>query len=174
MRPIQVKRMELFYCLSGVFFAAALFLTILSLRYGNTITTESRTLRGIGFKSEAMKKSVKDMEALVGTLNLRGEAMGMRPQAAILASLDKIKTRLKASSISVAAFNESGGAVRLGVEIEAPLTDYAAFVREIHYLESMSLPWFRTESIVIAGENDGYIVRVKGEAMMPVEDGSGE
>jgi len=171
MRRLSIKKRELLYCLSGTAFAAALFLSILSLRYENIITAKSNNLDVAGHKSRAMKKAVKDMKALVERLETGKNVSARRPREALLASLDEIKTRFKASNFSVSDFNKRGDALRIGVEIEIPLNDYAAFVKNLHYLESMSLPWFTTQNVEISGDEDGYMAKVKGEAVMPVDDG---
>jgi len=172
MRSLSIKRREFLFCLSGAVFSAALCIAILSVRYGDNLVANSQKLMRLGLKSEAMKKSVHNMEAIVDRLRPSEQASELRPREAILASLDKIKKRLNASSFIVSNFNEAGNELQLGVNIEAPLTDYTSFTKNIKYLESMSLPWFKTEKILIEKNYDGFLVKLKGTAVMPLKGGS--
>ncbi|MFQ5354470.1 MAG: hypothetical protein ACE5DR_05935 [Thermodesulfobacteriota bacterium] len=165
----RLKRGGSLYCLSGTALAAVLFLTILSVRYTDHLERQSDKVQEIILKTRVMEKTNKDMEELVGRLALTDAGNSMAPREAILVSLDDIKKRLSASGMSLAAFDERDGAVSLGVEIEAPLGEYAVFVRNVHYLESMSEPWFTMEKAEINNDGDGYKVKLRGVAMMPSE-----
>ncbi|MFQ5428406.1 MAG: hypothetical protein ACE5EZ_05435 [Thermodesulfobacteriota bacterium] len=167
-------RREFLYWGSGAFLALVLFVTVLSMRYGEYLDTESKKVRGIIHKTSAMEKSNKDMEGLVGRLAPGEGGPAMAPREAILASLDEIKKRLRASSMSLSAFDERDGAVSIGVEIEAPFGDYDVFVRNVHYLESMSMPWFTMENVLITEGSDAYQVKLTGLALMPSKNVSRE
>ncbi|MFQ5480023.1 MAG: hypothetical protein ACE5DW_01960 [Thermodesulfobacteriota bacterium] len=174
MRSLLIKRREFLYCLSGAALAIVLFFALLSYRYRGHLESESKKLQGMSHKGAVMEKAAADMKGLVRRLSAAESGSAVTGREVILASLDEIKIRLSASSMSLSSFDESDGALSIGVEIEAPLGDYADFVRNIHYLESMSTPWFTMQGVVIAAGKDGYNVRLRGVAMMPSKITPGE
>ncbi len=174
MKLPSIKRQELLYCISGAALAVVLFFTVLAKRYEGHLGHQSEKLAMATVKTMAMNDVVKDMRGLVGRFNATGSGAGMGAREVILASLDEMKQRLRASRLNVSGFNEAEGRLSINVEIEAPLGDYEAFLRNVHYLESMSAPWFTLQKVVVAEDVAGFKVRLRGTAMMPSDNGAGQ
>ncbi len=175
MKSLSINRREFIYCVSGLLFALALFLTILTQRYGGHLESQRQRVHSLIIKTRAMKTSAKEMEGFLARFStVAAASKKVNPREVLLASIDEIKKRFSASSIILTSFDDEDGVLSIGAEISAPLVDYASFVRNVFYLESMTMPWFVMKKVVINGDGSGYNVTMSGIAMLPSRKNSGE
>jgi len=173
MKTFLSGRKALLYFLAGAVFSAELFLVILTHRSIALTGRQVETLRGSGYRAEAIKESMEKMKDIPKGADLPEEGSRDLAEALLLDAVDRVRARLHATGIKVSDFEESEGTLSLGIEVEAPMRDYKDFAEDMNYLESMIRPWFRVKDLVIRASEESYTYRFSGKAMMPTFGGPG-
>lgn len=172
----KLKRLLLYYTISGLLFAAVLSGVVLVEKFRGPAYDTADKLRGVKTDLLRMKAAVADMDSVMRDLKAAlPQDFGSRlPEGLVLIRLDDLKRRFKGAEIIAKNFEEKGGEMSLPVSIKAKMDDYTAFVNNVGYLQSLSFPYFQIKNITIlqAGEKGppAVLYNIEGVFRMPLED----
>lgn len=168
----RLKRLLIYYALSAFCAAALISGAILTDRYHNSLSNTLNQLQSLRINSVKMKKATKDMEEMslqVGSL-IPSSHHAEEMEGAILATVDAIKTRLKGADISVTNFEKKDKEIAMPVLITGSINEYASFIHDVGYLQSLISPFMFIHSISISKSSDekrsAVIYEIKGTLKM--------
>jgi len=146
-----MKRLLLYYTISGLLFAAVLSGVVLVEKFRGPVYDTAGKLRGVKTDLLRMKGAVADMGSVMRDLKAAlPQDFGSRlPEGLVLVRLDDIKRRIKGADIIVKNFEQKGEEISLPVSIKAKMDDYTVFVNNVGYLQSLSFPYFQIKNIMI-------------------------
>jgi hypothetical protein len=75
-------------------------------------------------------------------------------EGTILTTLDSMKARMKNSDITVTKFEKKGNEIELPVTVNGTIQDYAIFINNIGYLQSLPSPVFYISGVTISDQSD--------------------
>jgi hypothetical protein len=91
-------------------------------------------------------------------------------EGAILTTVDAIKTRMKGADINLANLEKKENEVTLPVSITGAMNEYASFINDVGYLQSLVSPFMFISSISISKSSDekkgAVIFEIKGTLKM--------
>jgi hypothetical protein len=158
------------YCISGFFLAFTLFGLISLHRYNDYLLSAQGNIKSIGVNKLMMKKQSAKISALETDLQRQFnlDLSSSNSDVLIFESLDSMRSRLKGARMVISKFKESGNEQSLPVEIDTYPASYSAILEHLHYIESFSLPDFKIQQLIIAGEHAGQVLlKIKGSFSMP-------
>jgi hypothetical protein len=168
----RLKRLLTYYAVSAFCATALISGAILSDRYIASLSNTVNQFQTLKINSVKMKTATKDIDGIsakVGSLippNYQTEEM----EGAILATVDAIKTRIKGANITLANLEKKEAEVTLPVVITGAMGEYASFINDIGYLQSLSSPFMFISSISISKSPDekksAVIFEIKGTLLM--------
>ena len=146
---ITVKRLFLYYVVSGLIFAFSLSAIIISKKYSNSLSNTLYELQRCKINSFKMRDAINDMEIIASTMGklIPNDSSTKKPEIQISAKLDELKSRITEAEITVANMEYKEDGISLPVNIKAPMEDYTAFVNNISYLQSLKFPFFYKQYI---------------------------
>ena len=149
---LTVKKLFLYYVVSGLIFAFSLSAIIISKKYSNSLSNTLYELQRCKINLFKMRDAINDMEIIASTTGelIPNDSSAKKPEIQISAKLDELKSRITEAEITVANMEYKEDAISLPVNIKAPMKDYTAFVNNISYLQSLKFPVFSINSISIA------------------------
>lgn len=157
----RLKRSFSYYIISGALFVMVLTGGIVSKRYGDSISISLKKLQAARSNLISMKDAQADMEkAITEVKALIPSDASKTPEEHIFIGLDELKFRIKNAEIVVTNMEYKGDEVSLPVTIKSSISgktaakDYASFVNNIGYLQSMSFPFFSIGSISMLQSQD--------------------
>jgi hypothetical protein len=180
--PIDAKlKRLLFYYAASAFCATVLISgSILTETYVTSLSDTLNKFQTLKINSIKMKEASKHMdETLVNIKSIfpsydKAESM----ESSILTTVDSIKSHMKGVDITVANFEKKGDEVALPVTLTGQIRDYTAFINNINYLQSLTLPLYYIDSLSITDQSDGKNAVIKFDIqgtlkMQSVNMGSG-
>ncbi len=149
---ITVKKLFLYYIVSGLIFALSLSAIIISKKYSNSLSNALYELQRCKINLFKMRDAINDMEIIASTMGelIPNDSSAKKPEIQISMKLDELKSRITEAEITVANMEYKEDEISLPVNIKAPMKDYTAFVNNISYLQSLKFPVFSLNSISIA------------------------
>ena len=170
----KLKRLLVYYTISGLFFAVVLSAVILVEKFRGPVYETADKLQRVKTDLIRMKGAAADMDSVIRDLKTQlPQDFGSRlPEGQVLIRLDDIRRRIKGAEIIVKNFEEKGDELDLPVNIKAKMDDYTIFVNNIGYLQSLSFPYFRINNIIISQSSGkgppAVIYDIEGMFSMPL------
>lgn len=164
----RLKRLFIYYVISGILFLMALAGVIVSKEYGDSLHNTLNKLQAVKLNIIRMKDAQDDVVKTISEArSVVPSDLGARsPEERIFISLDELKSRMKNAEISVTNMEYKGDEVSLPVTIKAAVVgkDYASFMNNTGYLQSLSFPFFSISNISILQSQDrtAVLYEIKG------------
>lgn len=157
-----MKRTLSYYIISGVLFLMVLAGVIISKRYSDSLLDTQKKLETVKINLMSMKDAQVDMEKTIADLKaiVPSDFASRTPEEHIFIGLDELKFRMKDAEIVVTNMEYKGEEVSLPVTIKSSISgkaagkDYASFMNDIGYLQSMGFPFFYISSISMSQSQD--------------------
>src|SRR3989304_1087539 len=149
---MTVKKLFLYYIVSGFILAFSLSAVMISKKYSNSLSSTLYELQRCKINLFKMQDAINDMEIVASTMGelIPSDSSTRTPEIQISIKLDELKSRIFEAEITVANIEYTENAISLPVYIKAPIKDYSDFVNNISYLQSLKYPVFSINSISIA------------------------
>jgi hypothetical protein len=164
----RLKRLLIYYAASAFCATAIISGAIISDSYITSLSNTLNQFQTLKINSVKMKTATKDMDKLsvnIGSLippNYHAEEM----EGAILTTVDAIKTRMKGADINLANLEKKENEVALPIFITGAMGEYALFINDVEYLQSLASPFMFISSISISKSSDekksSVIFEIKG------------
>jgi hypothetical protein len=168
----RLKRLLIYYAVSAFCATALISGAIISDRYITSLSNTLNQFQTLKINSVKMKTATKDMDKLsvnVGSLippHYQTEEM----EGAILTTVDAIKTRIKGADINLSNLEKKENEVSLPIIITGAMGEYASFINDIGYLQSLASPFMFISSISISKSPDekksAVLFEIKGTLKM--------
>jgi len=176
-----LRRSLSYYAISGVLFLMVLTGVVISKQYSDSLSNTRKKLQAARSNLISMKDAQIDMEKTIAESKeiIPSDFASKSPEERIFIGLDELKYRMKNAEIVVTNIEYKGDEVSLPVTIKSSISsktaakDYAAFVNNIGYLQSMGFPFFYIGSISMVQSQDRASVsyEIKGTLkMIKIED----
>lgn len=157
-----MKKSFAYYIISGILFLMVLTGVIISKRYSDSLFDTQKKLLAARSNLISMKDAQVDMGKTIADLKavVPSDFASMTPEERIFTRLDELKSRLKNAEIIVTNMDYKGDEVSLPVTIKFSISgkaagkNYASFVNDIGYLQSVSFPFFSISSISMVQSQD--------------------
>ncbi len=157
-----MKRSLSYYIISGMLFLMVLTGVIISKRYSDSLFNTQKKLQTARMNLVSMKDAQVDMEKTIADLKaiVPSDFASRTPEEHIFIGLDELKFRMKNAEIVVTNMEYKGDEVSLPVTIKSSISgkaagkDYASFMNDIGYLQSMGFPFFYIGSISMVQSQD--------------------
>ncbi|MEW6740732.1 MAG: hypothetical protein ACOYU2_00075 [Nitrospirota bacterium] len=157
-----MKRSLSYYIISGMLFLMVLTGVIISKRYSDSLSNTQKKLQTARMNLVSMKDAQVDMEKTIADLKaiVPSDFASRTPEEHIFIGLDELKFRMKNAEIVVTNMEYKGDEVSLPVTIKSSISgkaagkDYALFMNDIGYLQSMGFPFFYIGSISMVQSQD--------------------
>jgi hypothetical protein len=135
---------------------------IISKRYNDSLSNTQKKLQAARSNLISMKDVQGDMGKTITDLKeiVPSDFASRTPEERIFTGLDELKFRMKNAEIVVTNMEYKGDEVSLPVTIKSSISgkaaakDYASFVNDIGYLQSMGFPFFTIGSISMVQSQD--------------------
>lgn len=163
-----LKRLFIYYIISGILFLIALTGVVISKKYSDSLYDTLNKLQAVKLNIIRMKDAEDYIiQTISEARSVVPSDLGARsPEECIFISLDELKSRIKNADISVTNMEYKGDEVSLPVTIKATVVgkDYASFVNNLGYLQSLSFPFFSISNISISQSEDktAVLYEIKG------------
>jgi hypothetical protein len=148
----RLKRLLIYYAVSAFCATALISGAIISDRYITSLSNTLNQFQTLKINSVKMKTATEEMEG------------------AILTTVDAIKTRMKGADINLANLEKKENEVSLPIIITGAMGEYASFINDIGYLQSLASPFMFISSISISKSPDekksAVIFEIKGTLKM--------
>ncbi len=148
----KLKRLLIYYTISALFATVSISGAILSDRYITSLSNTLNQFQTLKINHIKMKGAVKEMETTSAKVqsmiqpNYKVEEM----EGAILIAVDSIKSRMKGADIMLGNFERKENEIALPVTITGAIRDYAAFINNLGYLQSLTSPFMFINSVSIS------------------------
>ncbi|MCX5830114.1 MAG: hypothetical protein NTV58_19260 [Deltaproteobacteria bacterium] len=147
-----MKRLLIYYTLSALGVTFILSVTVLSHQYTASLAKTLSQFQALKINNVKMKGAIKEIEKTTARIDLlipanyKTEEMEER----ILTAIDSIKTRMKGVNITLGTFDRKANELALPIALTGTIDDYAMFVNEISYLQSIVSPVMFIDNVSIA------------------------
>jgi hypothetical protein len=147
----KLKRLFLYYLLSGILFIGVLSSGILLDRYLHSLHETSSKLKNLKISLIKMRDATSDLRKCLSTVKtiIPYDLSKDSPEKLILFSLDALKMLMKDAEIAISEIEYKETEVNLPVTISGVAGDYSAIVNNVGYLESMKFPFFTITNLSI-------------------------
>ena len=157
-----MKRSLSYYIISGMLFLMVLAGVIISKRYSDSLSNTQKKLQTARMNLVSMKDAQVDMEKTIADLKaiVPSDFASRTPEEHIFIGLDELKFRMKNAEIVVTNMEYKDDEVSLPVTIKSSISrkaagkDYASFINDIGYLQSMGFPFFYIGGISMVQSQD--------------------
>lgn len=157
-----MKKSFSYYIISGILFLTVMAGVIISKRYNDSLSDTQKKLQTAMMNLVSMKDAQADMEKIIADLKaiVPSDFASRTPDEHIFIGLDKLKFRMKNAEVVVTNMEYKGDEVSLPVTIKSSISgkaagkDYASFINDIGYLQSMGFPFFYIGSISMVQSQD--------------------
>ncbi|MBI4710670.1 MAG: hypothetical protein HY806_01060 [Nitrospirae bacterium] len=166
-----LKRIFLFYLISGLALALSIFLLVAMHNYNAYLDNSIAAVENISINRSIVKKRIDKMDAWTkyGVEYLKQNITGTYSENLFYGSLDNIKTNLQGATVSLSAFTETADEKTLPVDITAPVAGYKAVVDYIAFLESLTIPDFKINYFRLSKLSPGNVVlNIRGDLKLPL------
>lgn len=165
-----LKNIFLFYLISGIVLALAIFSLITIHRYNSYLVNTLNTAKNISINKDMVKNQINKMDAWIKYLkdDLKLGVTNAYSEKLFFQTLDDIKTNMKGASITVTKFEETADEKILPVEIIVPVRDYKTIVDYTDYIESLRMPNYKINRIYVSkGSEGGVAFNIQGVLRLP-------
>lgn len=147
----KMKRLLIYYAASALCAVAIISGAILSDRYITSLSNTLNQFQTLQINNFKMKGATKEMGVTLSRVDsmIPASYKSEEMEGAILTLVDSIKSRMKGVNIMVGNFDRKENEVALPVTITGNMGDYAAFVNDLGYLQSMISPFLLIDSVSI-------------------------
>ncbi|MEN6317697.1 MAG: hypothetical protein ABFD82_02930 [Syntrophaceae bacterium] len=156
----KLKRLLFYYAFSALCATVLISGSILTEKYTTSLTDTLNKLQTLKINSIQMKEASKKMGLTVENIRsmlptyTKTEAM----EGVILTTLDSIKSNKKDVNITVTNFERKGDEIALPLTLTGTIRDYTTFINLFGYLQSLNLPLFAINDVMLSNQSDGKYI----------------
>lgn len=169
----ELKRLFRSYVISGIVFLIVISGVIISEKYGDAVSNTLKKLQAVRSDIISMREAQAGMDKTLTYAKalIPPDIASRTPDERIFIVLDDLNRRIKDAKITITEMEHKGIEVTLPVTIKAVMSgkliakDYTAFVQNVGYLQSLSLPFFSIGGITMSQSQDKTSVsyEIKGD-----------
>ncbi len=164
-----LKRRFPFYIINGLILCVALFSLITLHRYNAHLTQALSDLNSVRAGKSNVRTQIDEIITAKTYLKQKFQidVTNVDPDTYVFNTLDKIKSNLRNSVITVSGFETANGKRELPVSIVTHVNSYKMILQHLKYLESFRIPDFSIREIRIAQESGKVVLNIQGFIVMP-------
>lgn len=147
----KLKRLLIFYGLSAFIATSLISGAILTNKYITSLSNTLNQFQTLKINYYKMRGAVREMEETSSRVQsiIPSDYKPEEMEGAVLAIVDSIKTRMKGVSIETGNFERKENEIILPITITGTVHEYAIFLQELRYLQSLISPFMFIETVSI-------------------------
>ena len=169
----RLKKILSYYLLTGIVLGGLVIAIALMGKYEENLAHSVDSFEKIRINSIRMAKATEEKERIIRDINglLPARYDSTSNEELLLSAIDSIKANIRGCDITVVNIEKKGGELTLPVSIRISFDSYGMLVDRVGYLQGLTYPYFRVESILIerSEEMGGLICKITGAFTMPAE-----
>ena len=174
----RLKKNLIYYLLTGIVLGVVVIAVVLIGKYEENLAQSIDSFERIRMNSIRMSKATEEKERIIRDIKelLPARYHSTSNEELLLSAIDSIKANIRGCDITIANIEKKGGELTLPVSIRISSDSYGMLVDRVGFLQGLTYPHFRVESILIerSEEMGGLICKISGAFTIPAEKVEGE
>lgn len=156
MNERKLRAEYLIYALSVLLFTVALSAAFLLNRYSSEMRDTVDKLRALSGNSVKVKRATQSAHDAVARIRkeIQPGYFSSPSENVIFQSVDAIREQAGDAEVIVESLLDKGDRMEIPVTLKGPLSDYAQFLKTLHFLESLQFPFFSVTELILTKETD--------------------